>query len=105
MKLGEKQEKFSRMIVLLMMHIHASGYGIRGGHWYRCSNCYVGSKNSNHKLKLAFDINLAKDGIYLDNEEAEEAHSGFHDFWDSIGGSKRIEGDLNHYSLEHHGHR
>ena len=30
-------------------------------------------------------------------------HNELHDFWDSIGGSPRIEKDLNHYSLSHYG--
>ena len=103
MTLGEKQEKFSRMIMLLLIHLHALGYTCRGGHWMRCRNCYTGAKNSVHKNKLAFDINLCRPGRYLNDEEAREGHTLLHNYWDSIGGAPRIEKDLNHYSLEHDG--
>jgi len=56
MTLGQKQEAFSRKIMLLMMHIHALGYAMRGEHWKRCQPCQVGHPRSLHKSKLAFDI-------------------------------------------------
>lgn len=102
MTLGQKQEKFSNMIMLLLIHIHALGYQVRGGHWYRCENCYTGAKNSAHKLKLAFDVNLFKNGEYL---TSGKEHEIIHDYWDSIGGAPRIPNDLNHYSLSHNGIR
>ena len=111
MTLGQKQEKFSRLMMLLMIHIHALGYTIRGGHWQRCQDCHVGSVNSVHRLKLAFDPTLSispADGVkprVLTGTAAEKAHAIIHDYWDELGGAKRIEGDLNHYSLEHHGFR
>ena len=111
MRLGQKQERFSRMIMVLMLHIHALGYTIRGGHWLRCNNCYIGSENSVHKLKLAWDINLSISPAkgerprLLTGTASKKAHAKIHDYWDSLGGSKRIPGDLNHYSLEHNGYR
>lgn len=109
--LGEKQEHFSRLVMLLLMYFHASGYSVRGGHWMRCRDCRVGAKNSVHKDKLAFDPTLSVSPSHgerprvLTGRAAEEAHSKGHDYWDSIGGAKRIPGDLNHYSLEHNGMR
>ncbi len=101
----------ARMIMVLMLHIHALGYTIRGGHWFRCSDCPIGSENSVHKIKLAWDINLSLSPVdgerprLLTGKAAEDAHNLLHDYWDSIGGGKRIEGDLNHYSIEHNGYR
>jgi hypothetical protein len=109
MTLGEKQEKFSKMVMLLLIHIHALGYSVRGGHWFRCDDCYVGAKNSVHKLKLALDINLSISPAhgerprYLTGRDAERAHNLIHNYWDSIGGAPRIKNDLNHYSVMHNG--
>ncbi len=111
MTLGEKQELFSRLMMLQLIHFHAAGYSVRGGHWLRCGDCKVGAKNSVHKSKLAFDIILSVSPApgerprVLTGKTAEKAHSKGHDYWDSIGGAKRIDGDLNHYSLEHGGMR
>ena len=111
MTLGQKQEKFSRLIMLLLLHLHSLGYSMRGGHWFRCADCYIGKKNSVHKEKLAFDINLtyapSKDERprLLTGTAAIKAHAKLHDYWDSIGGAKRIEGDYNHYSFAHGGRR
>lgn len=108
---GQKQEKFSRMIMLLMLHLHAKGYSMRGGHWQRCRGCHIGARNSVHKEKLAFDINLTLAPSHderprlLTGKAAEKAHSLLHDYFDQIGGAPRIPGDLNHYSLEHNGMR
>ena len=111
MTLGQKQEKFSRMMMLLMLHLHSKGYNMRGGHWFRCRNCYTGMELSVHKEKLAFDINLTyaptKDERprMLTGTAAVKAHAKLHDYWDSLGGAKRIEGDYNHYSLGYRGRR
>lgn len=105
MRLGERQEEFSRKMMLLMMHIHALGYTIRGGHWQRCEDCYIGAEFSNHKIKLAWDINLSYSPAegerprLLTGKAAERAHNIIHDEWDKYGGAPRIKRDLNHYSL------
>lgn len=111
MTLGQKQEKFSRMIMLLMLHLHSLGYSMRPGHWLRCQNCRVGRKNSVHKLKLAFDINLTLSPTLderprlLTGTAAHKAHTILHNYFDTLGGAPRIPHDLNHYSLSHHGMR
>ena len=109
--LGRRQEDFSRKIMLLMMHIHALGYSIRGGHWLRCLHCPIGHRLSNHKKKLAWDIILSISPAHgirarvLTGNAAKKAHSKIHDYADSIGLAKRITGDLNHYSDEYQGMR
>ena len=111
MTLGQAQEAFSRKIMLLMMHIHALGYSMRGEHWKRCQDCRVGMMASLHKSKLAFDITLSispAPGIrpkVLTGTAANKAHNKVHDYADTIGLSRRIIGDLNHYSLEWQGRR
>ena len=109
MTLGQKQEAFFRKMMLLMMHIHALGYAGRGEYWKRCNDCPVGHPKSLHKSKLAFDITLSYSPAcnikpkILTGTAAEKAHARVHDYWDSIGGAERIEGDLNHYSIEYNG--
>jgi hypothetical protein len=60
-----------------------------------------GHPKSAHKVGLALDINLFfPNGVYIRDDTG---HSEVHDYWDSVGGAKRIPDDSNHYSLEHEG--
>ncbi len=101
--LGDKQEKFSLMIAQLTIWAYEQGYKIRKGHALRCKNCPVGRVTSNHKIKLAEDINLFKDGKYL---TTTEGHRPLGEKWESMGGcwGGRFN-DGNHYSLIHNGRR
>ena len=113
MSLGKKQELFSRAMPLLYLYAQYQGYEIRTGDVFRDSRVHgdmgdklgYGHRNSCHKLKLAIDANITKDGVYLVGQAAEDAHNFLHDFWDMLGGSTRIKDDLNHYSFEHNGFR
>ena len=113
MRLGEQQELFMRLLPRLIDHVHALGYEIRGGDLFRDPRTHgkmgikvgYGHRNSNHKQKLAIDLNLTLNGIYLTGLDAKTAHNLVHDFWDEQGGAKRIPHDLNHYSLERDGMR
>lgn len=60
-----------------------------------------GHAKSCHKLRLAIDLNLFKDGKFL---EGTEAHKPLGEYWESQGGTwgGRFQ-DGNHYSLEHEG--
>lgn len=101
MTLGKKQEKFSRMLVYLLVYIHSKGYNVRMGHVFRCDDCNTGKEHSVHKLKLAVDINLFWNGTYL---TSTEDHREFGEYWESLGGSWGGRfGDGNHYSIEHNG--
>lgn len=102
MTLREKQSEFMRMVARLINHGNRLGYEFTGGDLYRDSRCLYGHKNSLHRVRLAIDLNLFKDGVFLADGTG---HDQLHDFWDSIGGAPRIPHDLNHYSLEHEGMR
>ena len=105
MKLGKKQELFSRLMIKLYQKAFDLGYEIRTGHVMRCKECYTGRKYSNHKLKLAVDLNLFKDGDFL---TSTEDHRELGEYWESLhelcswGGHFN---DGNHYSLKHNGRR
>jgi len=99
--LGQRQEKFSEMVMLLLIMAHEMGYRVRLGHAMRCASCRAGHKDSLHKLKLAIDINLFKDGKFL---TATEDHRQLGEYWEGLGGSwggRFFDG--NHYSLEWQG--
>jgi len=111
MNLGQKQEQFSRMIVQLMQWAFDHGYEIRMGDAFRDARVHgvigekkgYGKANSCHKSKLALDINLVKNGEFI---QTTEGHTELGEEWERMGGSwgGRFN-DGNHYSLEHNGMR
>ena len=109
--LGEKQELFMRLLPGLLNQVHAMGYQLRGGDLFRAPSVHgeMGEKksysaaNSCHKLKLAIDLNLFKDGEFLTDTED---HRPIGEWWESLHPLCRWGGrwnDGNHYSLEHNG--
>lgn len=103
MNLGNKQRKFAKMIAELILWAYEQGYEVSLGHALRCEDCKIGRSRSNHKIKLAVDLNLFKNGIYLSKTSY---HKPLGEKWESMGGSwgGRFD-DGNHYSLEHNGRR
>lgn len=99
--LGEKRCLFTSMLARLIKYANEAGYGVN----LECGKCYLTGhhrKNSLHYLGLAADLNIYKNGEWLPDGTG---HDVLHDYWDSIGGAKRIPGDSNHYSIEHEGRR
>jgi hypothetical protein len=108
----EKQHRFVLMVSDLIKRLAASGYQMTFGDAYRDPRVHgqmgekraYGHAKSNHKLRLAVDINLfTTDGMYLQNT-ADYAEAGA--IWEAMGGSwgGRFD-DGNHFSLEHEGTR
>ena len=111
MTLREKQSKFVHMEALLILHAEQLGYELTQGDGYRPSGCGYGHPQSLHRIRLAVDFNLFKDGVYL--TETED-HLPLGEYWESIGGTwggrfldakGRPKPDGNHYSLEHEGRK
>lgn len=103
MGLVDKQARFMHMLALLILHAEQLGYQVTGGDLYRDPRCPYGHPYSNHKKRLAVDLNLFKDGDFL---TSTEDHKPLGDYWKSIGGSWGGDFDTpdgNHYSLEHEG--
>ena len=100
MSLREKQSKFVRMVADLIIFAYDNGYELTFGDAYAQSGHM---KNSNHYIRLAVDLNLFKDGKYLQDTAH---HKPLGEYWESIGGSwgGRFQ-DGNHYSLEHKGRK
>ncbi len=109
MTLGQKQRKFVRMIADLIVWAYDNGYELTFGDAYRDPRLHgqmgwkvgYGAASSCHKIRLAVDFNLFKDGVFL---ESTEAHQPLGEQWEKMGGTwgGRFN-DGNHYSLEHEG--
>jgi len=97
LSLREKQSVFVRMVGDLIVYAYQGGYEFTfGDAWAHDGH----KRGSNHYIKLAIDLNLFENGEYL---TGNEGHDTLHDYWDSLGGAPKIEGDENHYSVEHEG--
>jgi len=112
MTLGDKQKLFMHAVKNLIQHIHEQGYECTLGDGYRDPRVFgnkgeskgYGYKNSNHKIRLAIDLNLFKNGKYL--TETED-HRPIGEYWENLNPYARWGGrfnDGNHYSFEHEGH-
>ena len=107
--LGQKQKRFARMIPRLIDKAHELGFEVSLGDAYRDPRMFgemgvkmgYGAANSCHKMRLAIDLNLHKDGVYL---ICDKDHEPLGTWWESQGGvwGGRF-GDGNHYSLSHQG--
>lgn len=103
-ELGELQRKFPLMRAKLTIYAYEQGYELTDGEGYDDDGTGH-MKGSCHYVKLAQDFNIFKNDVYLQGKESEDAHSILHDYWDTLGGAKRILADLNHYSLMYQGNR
>jgi hypothetical protein len=109
--LRQKQSRFVRLVGKLITEASMRGYELSFGDAYRDPRAHgemgekgvYGYHSSCHKLRLAIDLNLFKDGQFL---SSTEDHRELGEYWESLGGSwgGRFK-DGNHYSLEHQGRR
>lgn len=92
-KLLSQQIRFMQMVGQLIWHAYHLGYGLSGGNLWAHDGHKEGSF---HYKRLAIDLNLFKEGSYL---ESTEAHRPLGEYWESIGGTWGGRwGDGNHYS-------
>ncbi len=111
--LGQKQERFAVYVSLLLSKAFSLGYQIRLGEVYRTpeqaelnAQKGIGIRNSLHTLRLAIDLNVFREGVWLQkSEQLEELGT----YWESLapdcrwGGRFRPKPDGNHFSIEHLG--
>lgn len=105
MTLRQKQSQFVKMVVLLIVKAEELGYELTFGDAFRSpEECKrQGKPNSVHGLRLAIDLNLFKDGIYL---SSTKSHEPLGIYWKSLSPLCKWGGDFgdgNHYSFEHNG--
>ena len=110
-ELGRKQRLLARLLARLLDKAYELGYEVSLGDAYRDPRVHgqVGEKksyssaNSNHKRRLAIDLNLFKDGKYL---TGSEQHRELGTYWESLdvdcvwGGHFN---DGNHYAIKYGG--
>jgi hypothetical protein len=115
MTLREKQSAFARRVGSLILKADSLGYEITFGEAYRSpeeaarlARLGRGILKSLHTSRLAIDINLFKDGVYL---PSTESHKELGEYWESLSTDEikcawggRFE-DGNHYSVEHDGRK
>lgn len=106
-----KQQLFTRLVVKLIQHANELGYELTMGEAWRpdaTAKFYeekgIGSKNSLHRIRLAIDLQLFKNGEWL--KETED-HRPLGEFWEKLS-TEDCEcawggrwGDGNHYSVAH----
>jgi hypothetical protein len=105
MTYGDKRRLFTKCLALLIAHALELGYECAIAFTKRCADCPIGKKNSLHKLSLAADIDLYKDGLYLiktsDHQELGDYWKSLHELCAWGGDFKNKDG--NHYSITHGG--
>jgi hypothetical protein len=97
------------MVADLIIKAYDLGYEVTLGDTYRDPRLHggiglkkgYGHSKSCHKIRLAIDLNLFKDGVFLDKSDD---HKVLGEWWESQGGTwgGRFN-DGNHYSLSHEG--
>lgn len=113
MSLRKAQSEFLFLTTKLIRHIYSTGYEATYGDAYRDPRVHGewGEKKSyshpesNHKRRLALDLNLFKDGTYL---AGTDEHERFGTYWESLHPWNRWGGrfkDGNHYEMVYGGWR
>lgn len=111
--LREAQHAFAAAVPALINKALTLGYQVTLGDAYRDPRVHgafghrlgYGAANSCHKLRLAIDLNLFKDGNFLQHSED---HRSLGEWWEQQHPLARWGGrfnDGNHYSFEWDGHK
>ena len=105
--LGQKQRRFTKLVGQLIAYAYANGYELTFGRAYDEPESTVGIPNSLHKIRLAIDLNLFANGVWL---KTTEAHRPLGLYWESLApdctwGGRFKKPDGNHYSITHQGVR
>ncbi len=111
MTLREKQSLFALYAAKLISKAYELGYEITLGDAFRDPRLHgemgvkmgYGHPRSGHKIRLAIDLNLFKNGKFLDGSDA---HKELGEWWEGQHELARWGGrfnDGNHYSFEHNG--
>jgi len=100
LSLRSRQSLFALLVGLLITRAYELGYEVTFGDAWASDGH---RDRSLHYIRLAIDLNLFKDGKFL---QGSDDHSLLGEYWESLGGSWGGRfGDGNHYSLEFHGRK
>lgn len=109
MGLGTEQKKFTYAIAKLIIFAYDElGYKLTMGDAFRDPRVHgelgekksYSSANSNHKRRLALDVNLFIAGEYI-TDSHHPAWLKLHMVWSQLGGAKMLENDANHFEWEY----
>jgi hypothetical protein len=112
MTLREQQSLFVSLVAQLIAEAHRQGFQLTFGEAYRSpeeaarlASLGKGIAKSLHTVRLAIDLNLFRDGVYL---SSAESHRPLGEWWKRQHPLCRWGGDFaradgNHYSLEYGG--
>lgn len=116
MKLSEAQRLFASRVPRLIDRIYDQGYECSIGDVFRDPRSHgaqgetspYGRAKSAHKNKLAIDLNLFLDGVYITDSES---HRQFGEYWVAMDPENHVWGgswtgrkkDGNHYSFRYGG--
>lgn len=93
MGIRNRQAEFVFMVAKLINFAYDKGYELTFGDAFATTGHIKGSF---HYIRLAIDLNLFKNGVYLTQTED---HKELGEYWESIGGTWGGRfGDGNHYS-------
>lgn len=95
----QKQSLFIKLLPRLIDMAHDLGYELTGGDLHSKESYLVHKVDSQHYRRLAIDLNLFKDGVFLKNTED---HRLLGDYWESLNPLCRWGGrygDGNHYEI------
>lgn len=112
MTLGEQQRLFARLVGTLLGYIYQEGFECTLDWCYRppevaayYADLGIGIRSSLHTIKLAIDLNLFKDGVWL---RSTEDHRPIGEWWETQHPLCRWGGrfgDGNHYSFTRDGRK
>jgi hypothetical protein len=110
MTLGEQQRLFAKLVGLLIDYIYSQGFEVTLDWCYRppevaqyYADLGIGIRSSLHTQKLAIDLNLFKDGVWLrDSKDHEPIGTWWEKQHELCRWGGRF-GDGNHYSMEYNG--
>lgn len=112
MTLRAKQSLFARHVGALIARAYALGYEITFGETYRTpeqaalnAKKGIGIKNSLHTQRLAIDLNLFKNGVWLKTTEHYEPLGLWWEQQHELARWGGRFGDGDHFSFEHEGRR
>lgn len=108
----QKQSRFALGVALLIQKADEMGFSVTLGEAWRTpeqarfnASKGIGTVTSLHIERLAIDINLFKDGAFL---QGTEDHRTLGEWWESLGPDYKWGGrfkDGNHYSISPDGKR
>ena len=105
--LRQKQSRFALLVAALINQAHVMGYEVTLGEAYRSGEeaARLGFKNSLHRSRLAIDLCLFRDGIFLTDSRD---YQPLGEWWEQQGGSwggRFSDPDGNHFSLAYEGRK